>query len=65
MFNLVFPIAQGTLLWQPILGAKSANRQHAFLLGTRILQRMAGTAERICAMHIHAEDVLGPSLGQV
>jgi len=25
------------------------NRRHAFLLGTRILQSMAGTAERICA----------------
>jgi len=38
-----FRIGQGTLPWQPILGAKSAEiGEIAFLLGTRIPQRMAG-----------------------
>jgi len=35
--GISFPIRQGALPWQPILGAKSTTR----LLGTRIPQRMA------------------------
>jgi len=39
-----FPIAQGTLPLQPILGAKSHGEidKKAYFLGTRILQRTAG-----------------------
>jgi len=49
-----FPIGEETMPWQPTNFRREIgrNRRHAFLLGIRIRQRMAGTAERICAKFI-------------
>jgi len=61
LVNFGTPTPESTVMvWRPFVHQMGETLS---VLGTRIRQRIAGTAERICAKF--TEDVPGPSLGRV